>query len=226
MIRLYSQIFEPYLGVLEPEALKRSFKTALKQLQAEKPVYQSGAPEWWGEVIKRTAVDAGAETHVVDKSLDRMVPQLLRRFSSKEGYKLFDDSLACLHQLKNLSVKTGLVSNTDKRMLAVLDDLGITTYLDPILISEVEGLEKPSAEIYARACSRASVKRNETLHVGDELQADFHGARKAGLQALLLRRPGPEGEGEMKEPDEELQGVEVAGSLLDVVGRVLRSMSD
>lgn len=57
----YSQTFEPYLGALEPDALKRSFKTALKQLQAEKPVYKDGAQTWWSEVIRRTAAGAGAD---------------------------------------------------------------------------------------------------------------------------------------------------------------------
>ena len=34
---------------------------ALKQVQIERPAYASGAPEWWGEVIKRTALGAGAD---------------------------------------------------------------------------------------------------------------------------------------------------------------------
>ena len=34
---------------------------ALKQLQTDKPVYQSGAEGWWGEVIRRTAIGAGAD---------------------------------------------------------------------------------------------------------------------------------------------------------------------
>ena len=81
----YSQTFEPYLGVLAPEKISSSFKigrddtapcrqqlitdfrysaqrvSALMQLQSEKPAYQNGASEWWGEVIRRTAVGAGAD---------------------------------------------------------------------------------------------------------------------------------------------------------------------
>lgn len=34
---------------------------ALKQVQKEKPAYESGAEGWWGEVIKRTAIGAGAD---------------------------------------------------------------------------------------------------------------------------------------------------------------------
>ena len=34
---------------------------ALKELQTEKPAYHSGADDWWGEVIRRTALGAGAD---------------------------------------------------------------------------------------------------------------------------------------------------------------------
>ncbi|KAJ3488090.1 hypothetical protein NLI96_g3084 [Meripilus lineatus] len=216
----YAQTFEPYLGVLEPEALKKSFKLALNQVQSEKPVYQSGHTDWWGEVIKRTAIGAGADPRAVDASLSLIVPKLLHRFSSKEGYKLFDDTLPCLQELKRLNIRTGLVSNTDSRMKLVLEDLGILPLLDPILLSETEGVEKPSREIYFRACSKAQVSPDEVVHVGDELVADYKGATEAGLTALLVRRPAPEGDEERKDPDEDLNGVEVVSCLQQVVQRI------
>ena len=45
------------------------------------------------------------------------------------------------------------------------------SFLDPVLLSEEQGVEKPSAEIYRRACERAGVKTTEIVHVGDELKA-------------------------------------------------------
>jgi hypothetical protein len=88
---------------------------ALKQLQTEKPAHHghNGAQGWWEEVIRRTAIGAGADSQgsykhppfysrlqsmstsssVVNSSLHEIVPRLMARFSSREGYKLFDDSL-------------------------------------------------------------------------------------------------------------------------------------
>lgn len=74
----YSQTFSPYLGELDPESLKRSFKvgmfqsvdlpsiggsrqTALKAVQEERPVYDKGTQAWWGDVIRRAAIGAGAD---------------------------------------------------------------------------------------------------------------------------------------------------------------------
>ncbi|CDO69290.1 hypothetical protein BN946_scf184976.g9 [Trametes cinnabarina] len=192
----YAQTFEPYLGALDPDALKRAFKIALKQVQQEQPVYRGGAHDWWADVIRRTAVGAGADPAAVDASLGEIVPRLLRRFSSREGYKLFDDSLPTR---------------------AVIEDLDLIPHLDTVLLSEEEGVEKPSCEIFRRACERMGVQPHETVHVGDELDCDYHGAKECGLEALLVRRPGPEGEEERKEPDEDLTNVNVVPHVSTVI---------
>ena len=44
-----------------PDIRLLRFTQALKQVQQEQPVYRGGANEWWGDVIRRTAVGAGAD---------------------------------------------------------------------------------------------------------------------------------------------------------------------
>ena len=54
----------------------------------------------------------------------------------------------------------------------MIEDLGILSYLDPVLLSEEQGVEKPSLEMFERACARAGgIEMKEVLHVGDELRA-------------------------------------------------------
>ncbi|KAH7925951.1 HAD-superfamily hydrolase [Leucogyrophana mollusca] len=226
----YAQTFAPFLGVLDPDSLKQSFKVALKQVQNEKPVYRGerGAQGWWSEVIKRTAIGAGAERTVVESSLSQMVPRLMDRFSSKEGYKLFDDALPVLRELREMNICTALISNTDARMKLVLKDLEVSQYLNPVLLSEEVGVEKPDAEIFRKACrllpqngsAAGVISPHEGVHVGDELHCDYHGAHAAGMHALLIRRPGAEGEGERKEEGEDLREVAVIDGLLGIVNWV------
>jgi hypothetical protein len=84
---------------------------ALKALQVERPAYAKGAEEWWAEVIQRTALGAGASSDgesvrfliclllliftclALAMSLPEIVPTLLHRFSSKEGYAFYDDAV-------------------------------------------------------------------------------------------------------------------------------------
>jgi len=55
---------------------------------------------------------------------------------------------------------------------------------------------------------------------------DYIGASAVGIKALLVRRPGVEGEGEHKEPGEDLTGVSVIHGLSEVVDEVLKSKLD
>ena len=57
------------------------------------------------------------------------------------------------------------------------------------------------------------------------MSRDYVGASNIGIKALLVRRPGVEGEGEHKEAGEDLTGVSVVRSLSEVVDEVLKSRS-
>ncbi|KAH8119404.1 HAD-like protein [Phellopilus nigrolimitatus] len=197
----YAHAFAPFFGPLAPDAVKAAFKKALRELQAARPAYAQGPEGWWRAVIMRTAVGAGADTQDVQRALPVVVPQLLKRFSSREGYALYDDALPTLKSLRETGVATALVSNADSRILAALDDLGALAYLDHILVSDAEGVEKPHPEIFLRACARAKASPGEAAHVGDELECDYFGASRAGLHALLLSRP-PENQAQRTAPEE------------------------
>lgn len=225
----YSQIFSPYLGNLNPDSIKRSFKVALKDVQEENPLFSVGAQAWWREVIRRTALGAGADEQALKESLHEIVPALMRRFSSKEGYKVFDDAIPTMLHLHSLGIRTAIVSNGDSRIRAVLQDLSFPKEVQPILLSEEEGVEKPSREIFIRALERVNAMGSEKaailpehcLHVGDELKADYFGALNAGFRPLLLRRDGPDGEHAHKELHETLQDVDVVKSLHAVVKYII-----
>jgi len=216
--------------VLRRDDIQSSFKIALKGLQNQKPAYShaEGAHGWWGEVIRQTAVGAGADPSVVEQSLPVIVPQLMTRFSSKEGYKLYDDVLPALHELHRMKIQTGVTSNADSRVRTVLESVEILHFLEPCVISEEEGYEKPSPEMWTKSIAKSGIRAlqpSEVLHIGDELECDYYGATGAGLHALLLRRPGLLGAEERKVPSEDLSGIPVVQHLGEVVTWVLRRQS-
>lgn len=49
------------------------------------------------------------------------------------------------------------------------------------------------------------------------LDSDYEGAKDAGMQAFLLRRPGPEGEHAHKDANELLDGVDVIKGLNEIL---------
>ncbi|KAF5322153.1 hypothetical protein D9619_001896 [Psilocybe cf. subviscida] len=226
----YSQAFEPYLGVLSPDAIRASFKSALRDVQKEHPSYRQGVETWWRDVIRRTALGAGGNKKALDANLAPIVDSLMKRFSSGEGYRAFHDAIPTIKQLSTMGIRTAVVSNGDSRLRSVLQDLDFPHIQDSILLSAEEGVEKPSQAIFMQALDLVNSNRNELqpirpkecLHVGDELECDYHGATAAGFNALLIRRPGPLGEGEQKEANEDLRDVQCIGSLDEIPRRLLR----
>ncbi|KAJ3934700.1 MAG: HAD-like domain-containing protein [Lentinula lateritia] len=214
----YAMAFKPYLGDVDPNSIKGSFKIALKALQIEKPAYEQGSQSWWTDVIRRTALGVGVNPQVLDRSLGNIVPNLMKVFSSKEGYMEFEDALPTLHALHKRQIYTAVISNSDSRSRSVLTDLNLPNYMIPIVLSEEEGIEKPAKEIFLRTLERVNSIRGERIrpkqcvHVGDELDADYYGAVGAGMRALLLRRTGPE----LKQ-DEDLAGVKVIRRLDEIL---------
>ena len=64
--------------------------------------------------------------------------------------------------------------------------------LADVLTSARLGVEKPHPESYAAAIAAAGCAPREILFVGDTYEADVAGPERAGMQALLVRRPHPE----------------------------------
>ncbi|KAF8897025.1 HAD-like domain-containing protein [Gymnopilus junonius] len=228
----YSQVFEPYLGRLPPDCIKQSFNVALRSTQEKHPSYEKGAKHWWCEVIRCTALDAGANEQLLNTHLDDIVDTLMIRFSSRTGYKAFDDAIPTIRHLREkLGIRTAIISNADSRIRAVLTDLEFPDYLKPVILSEEEGIEKPSRHIFVRALGTVNreagstygqIFPNQCLHVGDELTSDYNGAKASGWNALLLRRQGIEGECEHKEPDETLKNVRIINRLDAIINWIQR----
>ncbi|KAH8828087.1 HAD-like domain-containing protein [Flagelloscypha sp. PMI_526] len=213
----YARVFEPYLGPLDVGRVQASMKSAIRSMQKEKPVYDGGAVGWWHAVIQKTALGAGANPEATAKHLDEIASRLMRVFTSKEGYSTFNDTIDTFKQLRENGVKLAVISNADSRMHNVLKDLALTEYLDAVVLSEDIRIAKPDAMIFREALARVNVatssniQNQEMLHVGDELDCDYHGAKNAGMNALLLRRPLEDEEG--SEDVAVLSGVQIVTSL-------------
>jgi len=92
-------------------------------------------------------------------------------------------TLAARHRL-------GLLSNFDCGVTArrVIAEAGLTPFLETIVISEEEGLRKPSRELFERACARMSAAPGECIYIGDTHVEDIQGSHAAGLLPVWIRR--------------------------------------
>jgi putative hydrolase of the HAD superfamily len=111
----------------------------------------------------------------------------------RAAWRPFDDVLPALAALAaaSPSVALGVVTNGEGQpQRAKLTAIGLGERFPVVLASGEEGVAKPDAEIFARACERLGVQREQAAHVGDRLDLDAEAAAAAGLRGVWLDRLG------------------------------------
>jgi len=168
-----------------------------------------GAPDgeigFWRRFVATVYSRVGGE-----EMPDVLLRELVAHFAQERHWKLYDETRPVLSELRAAGLGVYVVSNWDSTLPSLLTRLGIAGDLDGVVVSALVGVSKPARGIFDEAVRRAGVAHTEVLHVGDSLTDDYHGARAAGLSALLLDRRRRAGD-----------GVEAIASLDEVPRRLL-----
>jgi len=159
-------------------------------VQAEPMVFPEARPgeipalerDWWRRIVRATFLAADSSQRFAD--FDAFFERLWARFAAPESWQLRPGSRELLARLHARGLRTGVVSNFDRRLPEILEGLGLAVQLDVIVLPSDARAAKPDRRIFALALERIGVSAAETLFVGDDAQRDLEGARAAGLQAV------------------------------------------
>lgn len=146
---------------------------------------KGGERAWWGEFLRR--VLARLEVRL---EWEPVLDDLLEAFSDPGLWRVFPEVHEVLDRLRRRGLKLAAVSNWDSRLPDLLERLELTAALDTVLVSAVEGVEKPAPEIFHRAAGRLGIEPAACLHAGDSPLDDYRGAESAGMSAVLVDRQG------------------------------------
>ena len=124
---------------------------------------------------------------------DPLLAGLVAHFREELHWTLYPEVPEVLAALRAAGLKLVVVSNWDSTLPSLLARLGLADAFDDVIVSAVVGVSKPHRGIFEEALRRSGVAPGAALHVGDSLTDDYHGARAAGLQALLVDRAGRHG---------------------------------
>ena len=127
-----------------------------------------------------------------DKLLPGLSEDLYALTVAAESWEAFEDTLPTLHGLRERGLRIGVVSDTGFDLRPALDRLGLTPYLETILMSFEHGVCKPAVTCFTAAAEQLGVAPERTLMVGDNPLTDS-GAVAAGMFAFLLPKPAPTG---------------------------------
>jgi len=104
----------------------------------------------------------------------------------------YEDSQPALRELKRRGFLVALLGNVmfwpGMVTRILLNKCGLLDYVDISLFGDEVGVQKPDREVFVELASKAGVKLEEIVHVGDSLVNDFAGALLAGVGAILVKR--------------------------------------
>ena len=170
---------------MDPQRLESAFRRAWQEIPA--PVDQDcPRPDdgrgWWRQLVARLLSRAGYAIPDPEGYFEAVY----REFGQPGAWQLRPGTKVLLEELYRTGIRLGIVSNFDRRLYRILDELGIRGYFEQVVISSEVGADKPSLKIFREALSRFQVPADEMLHVGDDEATDGAGARAAGIQAVIV----------------------------------------
>lgn len=172
----------------DPGEIKRAF---VKAFQSAPPLAFGDATtderkqlekDYWRAIVEQVYTEVG-----MFPGFDDHFEELFEVFRS-EAWTLFPETEEVLKTLKEKEYKLGIISNFDSRVYDVMENLGIDKYFDFFVISSEAGFAKPESQIFKIALEKAGSTAIDCIHIGDNVNNDFHCPRTVGIQALLLDR--------------------------------------
>lgn len=149
--------------------------------------FHDGEEGFWRRFVE--LVIQGLRIEPLEPAAGRaLLVELRDEFARADSWKLFDDTLPTLRTLHERGVKMAVVSNWDSRLQRVLELLDSGRFFEHVACSAIEGSEKPSPLLFERALERLDAEPSQALHVGDVPELDIEGARRAGIDAVLVDR--------------------------------------
>jgi len=139
--------------------------------------------------------------------------------------KLYDDVEDNLRRLKDLSIKTAIITDgiPIKQYEKILR-LNVDKLIDLVVISDEIGIKKPNPELFKYCLKKFGVEGHETIYVGDRIDKDIIPANLNNIYSIYLHRGGKydnyqtdfKAQGDLK-PDYEISNL---NELFDIINKI------
>jgi HAD superfamily hydrolase (TIGR01549 family) len=136
-------------------------------------------PSYFGTVLQTLGVTDAAAQPILDALQAHNRAECLWRVVES-------DTADVLTALRARGLTLAVISNADGRIEADLERYGLRPHFATVVDSHVVGVEKPHPGIFNIALERIQATAGTAMYVGDVFSIDVLGARRAGLDAVLL----------------------------------------
>lgn len=148
------------------------------------------APDAWWQHVEAVVAEAMTRAGVAAERAPALARAVHERFvDPTRGWALFDDTIDALRACSEAGWRNVVLSNHVPELELIVQSLGLGPQLERTFNSASVGYEKPNPEAFRHALG-ACGNPAQVWMVGDNIEADVHGAEAVGLPAILVRRPG------------------------------------
>ena len=205
---VYAEVGRRHGATLPEDEISRRFRSAFAAEEARDRLDSCGRTDEARERRRWQAIVSAvfAET----PNVDELFCELWQRFARPEAWRPYADAPPVVAELVRRGTMVAVASNFDARLGPIVATHFPEVASKRIFASSQLGYRKPAQNFFnecvqrlnnagSNGCISAAVEPNPptkpvakqtSWFVGDDVDNDFHGARAAGLAALLLDRDG------------------------------------
>jgi putative hydrolase of the HAD superfamily len=181
LLELYQQHKLQELGLSSPEAFILNYTINNHALWTDYHLGKITKDLLRAERFKRTFIQMGVAPELVP---DAFEDDYVRISPTKTN--LFEGSIKVLEYLQP-RYQLHIISNGFKETtLTKMNLSGLNPYFKNVIISEDVGINKPDKAVFQYALDKAGAKLEESIMIGDSLEADIYGALNFGMKAIFF----------------------------------------
>jgi putative hydrolase of the HAD superfamily len=144
----------------------------------------NGSKAKYNGPIRAALTEAG----VADEHLDDVCA--LRREYLRKCLVARPGAVDTLRRLRENGIRTGLITVCSEDIETLWPESEFAGLFDAEVFSSSFGASKPDPRIYLACCERLDVAPEDAVFVGDGANDELAGARRVGMEAILIHRPG------------------------------------
>lgn len=141
--------------------------------------------KWWdfmNQHIYNSYIHLGVDKEIAKRAVQNVRPLIKR----EKNYHLYEDVMDTLIDLKEKGITNVILSNNYPDLKEVLEKLDLSQYFDAVIISAVEGYDKPRRELFEIAKNK--YPDSKYYMIGDSVNADIVGGNSAGMITVLVHK--------------------------------------
>lgn len=181
LMELFEQYNLPALGLTSPQNFIQTYTENNHFLWAEYHLGKITKEQLRAQRFSKTFIQLGLKPDLVPHQFEedyvRISPTKTNLFEGSEKVLAYLQKKYSLHIISNGFKETTLI----KMSLS-----GLNPYFKNVIISEDVGVNKPDQAVFEYALNKAGAQKEESIMVGDSIEADVRGAQNFGMRAIFF----------------------------------------